>query len=139
MVWLVGLTSLMLPWVGVPMSCIGLVLGVRGSDTGWWLLAGGLALLLGDVLLTLLWARPASGRTDQPLLNRRQAQYVGRMVRVVEPISGGEGKVRVADTVWPARGPDCGAGTWVKVVAAEGSHLVVAADGGVGDHTAIKR
>jgi membrane protein implicated in regulation of membrane protease activity len=35
--------------------------------------------------------------------------------------------VRIADTVWPARGPDCDEGTWVKVVGADGSYLVVAA------------
>jgi membrane protein implicated in regulation of membrane protease activity len=126
--WLVGLTSLMLPWVAVPLACIGLVMGVRGSTTGWWLLAGGLGLLLADVLLTLFWARPASGRTDQPLLNRREAQVIGRTVRVVEAIAGGEGKVRVADSVWRARGPDCAAGNLVKVVAAEGNYLVVVAD-----------
>lgn len=126
--WLVGLTSLMLPWVAVPLACIGLVMGVRGSTTGWWLLAGGLGLLMADVLLTLFWARPASGRTDQPLLNRREAQVIGRTVRVVEAIAGGEGKVRVADSVWRARGPDCAAGSLVKVVAAEGNYLVVVAD-----------
>jgi membrane protein implicated in regulation of membrane protease activity len=91
-------------------------------------LAGGLGLLLADVLLTLFWARPASGRTDQPLLNRREAQVIGRTVRVVEAIAGGEGKVRVADSVWRARGPDCAAGSLVKVVAAEGNYLVVVAD-----------
>lgn len=115
----------MLPWVAVPLACIGLVMGIRGSATGWWLLAGGLGLLLGDVLLTLLWARPASGRTDQPLLNRREAQVIGRTVPVVEAITGGEGKVRVADSVWRVRGPDSAAGSLVKVIAAEGNYLVV--------------
>lgn len=127
MVWLIGLVSLMLPWVGGPMALIGLVMGVKGLPDGWWLLAGGVALLIGDVLLTFLWARPATSRTDQPTLNRRDAQYLGRTVRVVEAIAGGEGKVRVADTVWPARGPDCAEGSWVKVVGAEGGYLVVAA------------
>lgn len=126
--WLVGLTSLILPWVGVPLACVGLFIGARGGATGWWMLATGVAMLLADALLTLFWARPASRQTDQPLLNRREAQYVGRTVRVVEAIAGGEGKVRVGDSVWRARGPDCIAGTWVKVVSADGTHLVVATD-----------
>lgn len=126
--WLIGLTSLMLPWVGVPLACAGLVMGVKGWPDGWWLLVGGVALLIGDVLLTFLWARPATSRTDQPTLNRREAQYLGRRVCVVEAITGGEGKVRIADTVWPARGPDCDEGTWVKVVGADGSYLVVSSD-----------
>jgi membrane protein implicated in regulation of membrane protease activity len=128
LVWLIGLVSLMLPWVGVPLACAGLVMVVKGLDNGWWLLGGGVALLIGDILLTFLWARPATSRTDQPTLNRRDAQYLGRTVLVVEAIAGGEGKVRVADTVWPARGPDCTEGTWVKVVGAEGTCLVVALD-----------
>jgi membrane protein implicated in regulation of membrane protease activity len=128
LVWLIGLTSLMLPWVGVPMACAGLVMGVKGLPSGWWLLAGGVALLIGDVLLTFLWARPATSRTDQPTLNRREAQYLGRTVPVVAAIVGGEGKVRIADTVWPARGPDCAEGTWVKVVGADGGYLVVVPD-----------
>jgi membrane protein implicated in regulation of membrane protease activity len=118
----------MLPWVGVPLACAGLVMSVKGLANGWWLLAGGVALLVGDVLLTFLWARPATSRTDQPTLNRRDAQYLGRTVLVVEAISGGEGKVRVADSVWPVRGPDCAEGAWVKVVGAEGTCLVVAPD-----------
>ena len=129
----------MLPWVAVPLACIGLLMGVRGSTTGWWMLAGGLAMLVGDVFLTLLWAKPASRKTDQPLLNRRDAQYVGRTVQVVEAISGGEGKVRVADSVWRARGPDCAAGSMVRVVAADGNYLVVEADGIARDGKAIER
>jgi inner membrane protein len=128
LIWLIGLVSLMLPWVGVPMACAGLVMGVKGIANGWWLLAGGVAILIGDVLLTFLWARPATSRTDQPTLNRREAQYLGRTVQVVEAIAGGQGKVRIADTVWPARGPDCAEGSWVKVVGADGTYLVVAAE-----------
>jgi membrane protein implicated in regulation of membrane protease activity len=125
LVWLIGLVSLMLPWVGAPMAAAGLVMGVKGFPDGWWLLASGLALLIGDVLLTFLWARPATSRTDQPTLNRREAQYIGRTVPVVEAIAGGEGKVRIADSVWPARGPECDAGSWVKVVGSDGGFLVV--------------
>jgi len=38
--------------------------------------------------------------------------------------------VRVGDTVWRARGPDCTTGTWVRVVAADKGYLVVSADEG---------
>ena len=126
--WLTGLLGMMLPWIAVPISCAGLLMGVRGSTTGWWLLAGGIGLLVVDVLITFVWARRTRERSDQPLLNQRGAQVVGRTVRVVEAIAGGQGKVRIADTVWPARGPDCAEGSWVRVIAAEGAYLVVARD-----------
>jgi inner membrane protein len=128
LIWLIGLMSLLMPWVGVPMACVGLVMGVKGLSNGWWVFAGGVTLLIADVLLTFIWAHSASSGTDQPTLNRRDAQYVGRTVPVVVAIAGGEGKVRIADSVWPARGPDCAEGTWVKVVGADGAYLVVALD-----------
>ncbi|MFN3743588.1 MAG: NfeD family protein [Hyphomicrobiaceae bacterium] len=126
--WLTGLLGLLLPWIAVPLGAAGLVMALRGSPTGWWLLACGVGLLAIDLLITLVWARRTRARSDQPLLNQRGAQYIGRRVCVVEAIAGGEGKVRVADTVWRVRGRDCAVGTWVRVVAAEDSHLVVSAD-----------
>lgn len=123
--WLTGLVGLMLPWFAVPIVGVGLVMAVRGSATGWWLIAGGVLLLGIDLAISLIWARRTRERSDQPLLNRRETQYVGRKVCVVENIVRGEGKVRIADTVWRARGPDCAAGTWVRVVSAEGAYLIV--------------
>jgi membrane protein implicated in regulation of membrane protease activity len=127
-VWLVGLIDLMLPWVGVPLTVVGFVMGVRGHADGWWVLSIGLLMLAIDVLLTFVWARHPGWQSDQPTLNRRGDQYVGRKVHVVEEIIGGEGKVRVADTVWRARGPDCAAGARVTVVGSDGACLIVAAD-----------
>lgn len=124
-IWLVGLIDLMLPWVGVPLALVGLVMGVRGYANGWWLLSLGIAMLIVDLMLTVFWSRSEGQRTDQPTLNRRGTQYIGRKVCVADAIVGGEGKVRVADTVWPARGQDCAAGTWVKVVAVDGAKLVI--------------
>jgi hypothetical protein len=122
------LLGLLLPWIAVPLGGAGLVLAPRGSPTGWWLLAGGVGLLAIDLLITLVWARRTRARSDQPLLNQRGAQYIGRRVCVVEAIAGGEGRARAADTVWRVRGHDCAVGTWVRVVAAEDSYLVVSAD-----------
>lgn len=124
-IWLVGLIDLVLPWIGVPLALAGLFMSVRGYDNGWWILSLGVAMLIADLLLTLLWARPAGKRTDEPALNRRSAQYIGRKVLVVESLVGGEGKVRVADTLWRVCGPDCPSGTWVKIVDIEGTRLVV--------------
>ncbi len=123
--WLTGLVGLMLPWFAVPIVGVGLVMTARGSATGWWLIAGGALLLAVDLAISLIWSRRTRERSDQPLLNRRETQYIGRKVCVVEDIVRGEGKVRIADTVWRARGSDCPAGTWVRVVAAEGAYLIV--------------
>jgi membrane protein implicated in regulation of membrane protease activity len=63
--------------------------------------------------------------TDQPLLNQRAAQYVGRVFTLDRAIVNGQGKIRVDDSTWKIHGQDCEAGTRVKVVAAEGVVLRV--------------
>lgn len=63
--------------------------------------------------------------SDQPLLNRRTAQYVGRVFTLDHPIVNGQGKIKVDDSTWKIRGEDCEAGTRVKVVDADSVVLVV--------------
>lgn len=60
-----------------------------------------------------------------PLLNDRTARLIGESVVVTEPIMGGEGRVRVGDSVWTARGPDATVGARMRVIAAEGTVLLV--------------
>lgn len=63
--------------------------------------------------------------SQDPLLNDRTARLVGQNVTVVTAIEGGEGRVKVGDSVWAARGPDAPAGTRMRVVGAEGTALRV--------------
>jgi membrane protein implicated in regulation of membrane protease activity len=74
------------------------------------------------------WRRfkPAQNEpTDQPSLNRRGTQYVGRVFTLEAPIVNGVGKLTVADSTWKIRGPDTPAGTHVRVTAVEGTSLMV--------------
>lgn len=63
--------------------------------------------------------------SDQPLLNRRTAQYVGRVFTLEHPIVNGRGKIKVDDSTWKIRGEDCVAGTRVRVVGADSVVLIV--------------
>lgn len=60
-----------------------------------------------------------------PLLNDRAARLIGETLTVVTAIEGGEGRVKVGDGVWTARGPDVTAGTRVVVTGVEGTCLNV--------------
>jgi inner membrane protein len=62
---------------------------------------------------------------DQPFLNRRADGYVGRIFTLDKPIVGGVGTVRIDDTVWRVSGPDCPAGSRVKIARADGADLTV--------------
>ncbi|WP_019171007.1 NfeD family protein [Pseudaminobacter salicylatoxidans] len=65
--------------------------------------------------------------SDQPLLNRRGEQMIGRVATLTEPIHDGRGRIRLDDTVWRVIGPDLPAGARVKVVAVADLELVVEA------------
>ena len=80
---------------------------------------------IGAVLAGAQIYRRSSQSSDDPLLNDRTARLIGRTVTVETAIEGGEGRVRVGDSVWTARGPDAEAGVRVRIVGAEGGCLSV--------------
>jgi membrane protein implicated in regulation of membrane protease activity len=64
-------------------------------------------------------------QSDLPQLNKRAAQYVGQTFTLIEALSGGNGKIRVGDSVWLVTGADLPAGARVRVTAVNGSAFVV--------------
>jgi membrane protein implicated in regulation of membrane protease activity len=64
--------------------------------------------------------------TDRPFLNRRHDALVGRVFTLDEPIVNGVGRIRVDDSTWRVTGPDCPAGSKVKVERTDGATLIVA-------------
>ncbi|HEY0115047.1 MAG TPA: NfeD family protein [Allosphingosinicella sp.] len=63
--------------------------------------------------------------SSDPLLNERAARLIGQTVTVVNAIEGGEGRVKVGDGIWPARGADSPEGARVRIAGVEGSRLRV--------------
>lgn len=93
---------------------------------------GVLAQVVAFVVLAFLsigiyrrWFRRRGERSDQPLLNRRAEQLVGRVVPLQAAIADGQGRVRIDDAWWTVTGPALAQGTPVRVVAVQGSVLVV--------------
>ena len=83
-----------------------------------------------SVVAVIAWRRyrEANPRTtDQPNLNRRGRQYVGREFTLEQPITNGVGKVTVDDSTWKVRGPDLPAGTNVRVDSVDGVIFIVSA------------
>ncbi len=66
--------------------------------------------------------------SDEPLLNKRGEQLVGRTATLLEPISEGIGRVRIGDTTWRVSGPEMPEGTRVKIDSAKCGDLVVERD-----------
>ena len=63
--------------------------------------------------------------TDEPALNRRGEKYIGQSFTLKEPIVNGVGNIKVDDSTWKIKGFDIDAGETVRVVAVEGTTLIV--------------
>jgi membrane protein implicated in regulation of membrane protease activity len=112
-------------WLAVAAAAVGLALLLLPA-LGWQL-----QLLLFAVfsVLSLFLGRRYFKRypiaTDEPTLNRRGHQYIGRVFTLDQPIVNGAGKLRVDDTTWKIGGRDCAAGTKVQVIGVDGVVLLV--------------
>lgn len=71
--------------------------------------------------------RQQEPENDQPALNRRAAQLIGRIVPLERAIERGTGRVQIADAFWEVSGPDLPIGASVKIVGADGMTLRVEA------------
>lgn len=111
-------------WFGSAAMVVGALGLLTGLPLAWQLVAFA-ALSVGLVFAARKYVRSGAVHSDLPDLNARSAQYVGRIVTVEVPISGGRGKVRVGDTVWQAEGADAAAGARVRIKAANGQVFTV--------------
>jgi len=135
--WIAGVlllgTEILLPgefflWMGISAGVTGGVLLVA-PDIGWqWQLVTFAVLSMVSIAGWRLYQRKYPPHTDEPMLNQRGSQYVGRTFELAEAMPLGRGKISVDDTTWRAEcdlGGDLPAGSRVKVVRIEGTTLKV--------------
>ena len=145
MSWLLSLGS----WNWFILAALLLLLEVLAPGT-FMLWLGLSAILVGAISLAVIWswqaqviafavfavasipawryfARKVEKPVDRPFLNRRVEGYIGREFTLDKPIVGGVGTIHIDDTVWRVKGPDCPAGSRVRIARAEGADLLVEA------------
>jgi len=114
-------------WLGIAAAAVGMILLVFPSiPIETQLVLFGIA----SIVAVLAWRKYRESRpltTDQPHLNRRGHQYIGRVFTLDNPITNGVGKVTVDDSTWRVKGPDLPAGTAIKVTGIDGVIFKVAA------------
>jgi membrane protein implicated in regulation of membrane protease activity len=71
------------------------------------------------------WLSSHPVEAADPKLNDRGAQAVGETVLVTHAINGGQGRVKLGDSEWIAKGPDAEPGTRMRVSRHEGAVLIV--------------
>jgi inner membrane protein len=64
-------------------------------------------------------------KSDDPMLNDRAARLIGTIVTASEPVDALQGRVKVGDGVWSARGTDAQPGDRLRVIAVEQGILIV--------------
>lgn len=78
-----------------------------------------------SVLIYQKFFRTRARQSDQPLLNRRAQQHVGRVLPLEQGIVAGRGRVKIGDAFWVVEGPDLATGTAVRIVGTDGVNLHV--------------
>ncbi len=134
-------------WIGAGLVLAALEMLVPGVYLVWLALAAiatGVLVLAGEpsvplqivsfVSLSLIFAFSAKRflrdrpiESSDPLMNNRAGRLVGQTATVTQAIEHGEGRVRIADGEWLANGPDCPAGTRVRIAGVSGACLTVEA------------
>lgn len=111
-------------WIGISAIIVSITVWII-PNINW-----GIQLLLFSIAAiatsVIWWAylRKHPITTDDPKLNRRSEQYVGRVFDLAEPIVNGRGKIRVDGIMWTVKGHDLPLGSQVKIIRAEGVVLV---------------
>lgn len=112
-------------WLGLAAAAVGGIVYLV-PDMSWEFQVLSFSVL--SVISIIVWRkffRQTPADTDQPALNRRGEQYVGRLFTLKEPITDGLGKIRVDDSTWKIKGEDCPVGTQVEVTGVDGTILRV--------------
>jgi membrane protein implicated in regulation of membrane protease activity len=121
----VAAPGIFLMWFGLAAAVTALL--AFAFDISWqWQLVWFCLLSLAAVVVALKYLHKHPLQSDRPLLNERAAQHIGQSFKLVDPIVNGRGSVKIGDSIWRVEGPELPKGTRVRVLAADGSLLIVA-------------
>lgn len=111
-------------WVGIAAAGVGVLTFLLPMH---WTIQFLLFAALSILTAVYWWRRQRSVNrpSDQPGLNMRGQELIGRTFAVHTAIVEGRGKIKVGDGVWIVTGPDAPVGAQVRVVAQDGAILRV--------------
>ncbi|MEM7214432.1 MAG: NfeD family protein [Pseudomonadota bacterium] len=122
--------STFLLWPGLSALVVGAITLVLGTENPIWPWQAQLLVFLALTLLIAYFGRKFMQsrnmeESEQPNLNQRGAQLVGRRAVITTAIENGAGRAKLGDTTWSVMGPDMEVGDTVQVVGSEGNALIV--------------
>ena len=116
-------------WIGIGAAAVFLITALVPGIPLLWQVVAFVALSVVAIQAYRRWGRGRGRPSDQPLLNRRSEQLLGRVAVLQQGIVAGQGRVSIDDASWQVTGPDMAAGTRVRVVAVVNGVLQVEANG----------
>ena len=122
--------GIFLLWIGIAAIIVGTLSLMLWDTAFWgWQLQSVLfvVLALASAMIGKRYVDRNQEESDEPLLNQRTAQLVGRTATLEEPVVNGHGRIRIGDTMWRVTGQDMEAGTQVRVVSAGNNELAIEA------------
>ncbi len=111
--------------MGLAALIVGAVLWVVPDFSWQWQLFSFAVLALISIVAGRHWIKSRPIETDQPLLNQRGAQYVGRTFTLIEAMDNGQSKIQVDDSTWRVQGNAGAKGDKVRVTGIDGVILQV--------------
>ena len=108
-------------WMGAAAAVVGVLLFIF-PQMSWQ--GQSLIFAILSVVAILAWRQRLKKHptaTDQPTLNRRGEQYIGRVVTLSTALRDGVGKITLDDSTWKIVGPDCEVGTRVRITGVDGT------------------
>jgi len=135
--WMIGGVLLLIAEIIAPGFFL-LFIGAAALATGAFALlfdlgtAAQLALFALYALLAMMVGRRfyanANVDSSDPLLNDRSGQLIGKVVSATAAIDQQNGRVRVGDSEWNARGGPAAPGERVRITGVDGNCLIVETD-----------
>lgn len=113
----IAIPGIFLLWFGLSAIVIG-VLTLMFQGAGFWPWEVQVILFLGLAIASAYLGRRIfvnNAESDQPLLNQRGAQLIGRTTLLDAPIEQGVGRAQLDGVQWRVSGVDMPAGTRIKV------------------------
>lgn len=114
-----------LMWFGIGAIVTGIALWLSPEMYWHWQLIVFAVISVASLLLWRIRLQKHPTPTEQPGLNERAGGYIGREFITAEGIRNGTGRIAIGDTSWRVEGPNCAAGSTVRVVGVNGASLVV--------------
>ena len=112
-------------WLGVAAGIVFAIVLVIPGIPVLWQTVGFVLFSFALIPAYRYFFRMHDRQSDQPLLNRKAEQLIGKVLPLHQAIVNGQGRVKIGDALWTVEGPDLPQGAQVRVIGATSMILKV--------------